>query len=101
MVRAKLSEVPVGRVVEVHPLELTTTLSRRSCPVAPSVPVEVPWRRQAKPGVLPRMAGRVRVKAYQVAGAGRVTVRPLAVKAPVAPVVEYASWRVSGPVADR
>jgi hypothetical protein len=41
--------------------------------VVPRVPVEVPWRRQAKPAVFASVVGRVREKAYQVLEMGRVT----------------------------
>ena len=78
------------------------TLSRRSWPVAPRVPVEVPRTLTAKPGTLASSAGRVQEVATQAPAVGRVAVRPAAgVNAPAAPVVEYSSCSVSGPVAVR
>jgi hypothetical protein len=80
----------------------TCTLSRRSCPVAPSVPVEVPRMRHAKPGCPASRPGRAQLMAYQATALGRVAVSPAArVKGPAAPVVEYSSCSVSGPVTER
>jgi predicted dehydrogenase len=87
-------------VVPAAKTPLITTLSRRSVPVVPKVPVELHVRRKAKDAKLLASAGKAREFAeVQPAVDAVVIAVPNAVKLPVAPVVLYSGCHTFGPVA--
>ena len=99
--RGNFSDGPNGSVTQAAVFPDMTKLSRRSVPVAPSVPVDVPLSRTESDARLLHTAGKVKVfAAVHPAVDAVVTESPLAMNVPDGPVTEYSTSSTFGPVAE-